>query len=208
MSYWLQISAGDGPDECGLAVSLLAEHIQKQADKLNSKYQILKVIPGDNKSCFKSVLLSFENSAEAFLEQWAGTIQWTCPSPFRKNHKRKNWFISVELIKPTVYEDFRDSDIKIEITKASGPGGQHVNKTESAVRVTHLPTGITASSSEERSQHMNKKLALARLKSLLDGFNSEQRESKEKEIWQTHKHLERGNPKKIFLGPKFLEKRL
>jgi peptide chain release factor len=82
--------------------------------------------------------------------------------------------------------------------RASGPGGQHVNRTESAVRVTHLPTGLQASASEERSQHRNRKLALARLGAKLEGLKDQQQGEAGRRRWRAHHALERGNPAHVF----------
>jgi len=78
--------------------------------------------------------------------------------------------------------------------RASGPGGQHVNRTESAVRVTHIDTGLQASASEERSQHRNRKLALARLAEKIRQSREQQNAGKKEELWRGHRELERGNP--------------
>jgi peptide chain release factor len=85
--------------------------------------------------------------------------------------------------------------------RASGPGGQHVNRTESAVRVTHLPTGVQASAMEERSQHRNRKLALARLVQRLKELDEDRIGESRKEGWRKHRELERGNPVRIFPAP-------
>ena len=93
---------------------------------------------------------------------------------------------------------FDPQDVRFETMRASGPGGQHVNRTESAVRVTHVPTGLQASASEERSQHRNKALAVARLSRKLEGLKDQQRSAAERERWQAHQALERGNPVRVF----------
>lgn len=90
--------------------------------------------------------------------------------------------------------------------RASGAGGQHVNTTDSAVRVTHLPTGITAFAQEERSQHMNKTLAISRLSAILKAKELEGQRQKDREKRSLHKDLERGNPVRIFHGIEFEEK--
>jgi peptide chain release factor len=93
---------------------------------------------------------------------------------------------------------FDAKDVKWETMRASGPGGQHVNRTESAVRVTHLPTGIQASAAEERSQHRNRKLALARLAQKLAEVDAKQHGEAREKRWRAHQELERGNPVRVY----------
>jgi peptide chain release factor len=87
--------------------------------------------------------------------------------------------------------------------RSSGPGGQHVNRTESAVRITHVPTGIVAVAREERSQHRNRSLALARLAAALTGREREADRAAERERWSRHDALERGNPIRVYVGERF-----
>ncbi|MDR0865710.1 MAG: peptide chain release factor H, partial [Candidatus Symbiothrix sp.] len=81
--------------------------------------------------------------------------------------------------------------------KASGPGGQHVNKTESAVRVTHIPSGISVMASENRSQLQNKKQAIERLRIKLAAYEQERMLALNQDNWQNHNELERGNPVRV-----------
>ena len=97
------------------------------------------------------------------------------------------------------------SGVTFEAMRASGPGGQHVNKTESAVRATHKPSEFVATAREERSQVMNKKLALARLAGLLTAGNTAALEDATRDRWQTQNALERGAPKRTFKGEAFRE---
>ena len=93
---------------------------------------------------------------------------------------------------------FDPQDVRFETMRASGPGGQHVNRTESAVRVTHVPTGLQAGASEERSQHRNKRLAPARVSRRLEDLNDQRRSEAERSRWRAHQALERGNPVRVF----------
>ena len=87
--------------------------------------------------------------------------------------------------------------------RASGPGGQHVNKTDSAVQATHKPTGLQVSASDERSQHANKKRALEKLEAILISRQQESARKQKQQHWQKHGELERGNPVKVFVGKEF-----
>jgi len=91
-------------------------------------------------------------------------------------------------------------EVCFETMRTSGPGGQHVNKTESAVRATHLPTGLSVVAREERSQHQNKRLALAKLAQLLRERDRAAGKRAQHELWNQHNLLECGNPVRTFVG--------
>ena len=96
--------------------------------------------------------------AEALAQRWLGTLQWIGNSPVRPKHPRKNWYIGVFRL-PQIPALPDDDSIHFETCRAGGKGGQHVNKTDSAVRATHLATGVSVRVESERSQHANKKRA-------------------------------------------------
>ena len=153
------------------------------------------VEPGPERDTAQSILLELSGDyAAAFAKSWEGTVQWTARSPFRPEHKRKNWFVGISVTHPPKETALHAKDIRWEVMRASGPGGQHVNKTESAVRVTHLLSGTQATASEERSQYRNRKLALARLLERLYLLQKQEEAGKKGELWRTHRELERGNP--------------
>lgn len=174
---WLLLTAGRGPDECRMAVEGLSRILLAEAAGFG---------------------------VEALARSWEGTVQWICPSPIRPGWGRKNWFIGISrLSPPPPSQDLKDRDLRIETMRSSGPGGQHVNTTESAVRITHLPTGTVALAREERSQHRNRALALARLTAALDGLKSATDRAAGGERWSHHDALERGNPIRIHVGERF-----
>jgi len=197
---WLQVSAGQGPVECAWAVLQVVEKMRESAASAGVELTTLDVMPGPRPGTSQSVLLSLRGGEAVgpFLATWRGTIQWVARSPFRPEHKRKNWFVGVEILTPPPDASFDSREVRFETMRASGPGGQHVNRTESAVRVTHLPTGVQASASEERSQHRNKKLALARLAARLEQRHHERHAEASRTRWQAHHTLERGNATRIF----------
>ena len=94
-------------------------------------------------------------------------------------------------------------ELRIDTMRSSGPGGQHVNKTSSAVRITHLPTGISVVAQEERSQHRNRALAMARLAKVFELSAEDAKNEKTKELWLQHWDLERGNEIQTYIGPEF-----
>ena len=218
---WIQISSGKGPDECELAVSLFLESYKNECKKIKLKVAIIDAIPGCISGNLKSVLLSLEDienlnvmasnephSAKAINEIISGTILWTCNSPYRLNHKRKNWFINIEVFKNPDKLNFFEKDVRFESMRSSGPGGQNVNKVETAVRALHIPSGLIVTASEERSQLMNKKLALSRLSMLIEEKNTENFSNHKKKMWVQHNTLERGNPFRIYEGKEFRLKQI
>ena len=206
---WLQITSGSGPAECALAVAKILPVIHKQAKQCDITTRLIEATKGQHKDTLLSALLSCEGAKSAvFARQWQGTHQWICKSPFRPHHKRKNWFIGISLLSPLQTENpvIEARDIAVQTYRSSGPGGQHANKTDSAVRIIHKPTRIMITAQAERSQHMNKKLALARLAAMLETMQQARQSEQDFESWLKHKQLERGNPIKVFVGTKFTER--
>ena len=105
---------------------------------------------------------------------------------------------------PDVAEDMQ---LCFKTFRSGGKGGQHVNKVETGVRVIHIPTGISVVSTEARSQHMNKKLAINRLCDILSEKNLENRQKEKELAWLEHTRLERGNPVRIYEGMKFIRRK-
>ena len=200
----IQITAGKGPAECCYAVSRLAPILMREAEKQQLNVEILDTTDGRDNKGYKSMLLSVEgDQVEPFIAQWEGTIQWIAESPFRKGHKRKNWFVGLFSIDQPDDEIINDKDYKIEVMRASGPGGQHVNKTESAVRITHIPLGISAIAQDQRSQIRNRSLAFARLQIKLEERAEQSKTQAQQDQWQRHNELERGNPVRVYVGRDF-----
>ncbi len=200
---WLQITSGRGPEECALFVGKLSRVILESARSSVLRAEVLDRQPAQKRECYLSVLLKIDgHAAEEFAAKWQGTHQWICQSPFRPNHKRKNWFIGVDgLVVPQIGGGRLDpAEVEFTSLRASGPGGQHVNATDSAVRAMHRSSGLTVLAREERSQHMNKKLALARLAEKLAVEAREKQDSARKDQWSRHNELERGNPVRVFKG--------
>lgn len=195
---WLQITAGQGPAECALAVVKVLEEVRWEALVLALTVRVVEIEPGEVDGTISSALLHVAgDGVDAFLRSWEGSVQWIARSPYRPGCKRKNWFIGIEAMAPVEETHFDPKEVRVETMRASGAGGQHVNRTESAVRVTHVPSGIQASASEERSQHRNRKLAMARLARKLVNANASQHAQAREQRWAAHQRLERGNPIRV-----------
>lgn len=200
----LQLSSAQGPEECCLAVAKGLQKLMKEAEQFNLSLSILEQEAGRYSDTLRSVLLSVEGEqTDQLIERWVGTVQWICQSPYRPKHGRKNWFIGVACFDGV--KSISDSEIKFETMRSSGAGGQHVNKTDSAVRATHLATGLSVKVQTERSQHANKRLAILLLSQKLDS----QRQSMASEHKATrrlfHHQIERGNAIRVFKGLNFIE---
>ena len=200
---WIQLSSGRGPAECEMAVARISDLLCAEAVKAQLEADIIDF--HQSRHGLLSALIRIDgDEAEMFAAAWHGTMQWICPSPLRSKGSRKNWFITGDVIRPPGPEQvFAERDLKFEACRASGPGGQHINKTNSAVRLTHLPTGLVTQAQEERSQHRNKALAMARLSALLEARSDEVVKQTDRARWEAHDDLVRGNPIRVYTGAKF-----
>jgi peptide chain release factor len=205
MKHYLQITSGQGPDECCLAVLKTAEVIMKEAKEENISVQI---IDESSKKGDSILLLLNGDAIDAFINHWEGSVLWIVTSPYRPNHKRKNWYLWIEYFCfETTKSNIDVKDVVFQTMKSSGPGGQHVNTTDSAVRATHVPSGLIVKASEERSQHLNKKLAFERLQYLMHQKEKDQQHQLQNQQWKNHQNIVRGNPIRTFVGMNFIEKK-
>lgn len=193
----IQISSGQGPEECELAVGLFYQALRREVEEI----QMVSCVKG-RRGGFSSVVLE----AEADWSGLEGSVLWVCKSPLRPGHKRKNWYIDVSILEE-IPRISKEMQVHFETFRSGGKGGQNVNKVETGVRVVHIPTGIAVVSTEARSQHMNKQIALNRLCDILADRDL-QCARREKELaWMEHNRLERGNPVRIYEGREFVRRR-
>ncbi|WP_162043411.1 peptide chain release factor H [Undibacterium sp. YM2] len=207
---YLQITANTGPAECCLAVAKALQLFNKEAAKAGVTARIIEQVDGPYAGSLRSALLELttdknEDAVQKLAQAWEGSLLWICNSPYRLGHKRKNWFLGCKVFQAG--STMPESEIRYEATRASGPGGQHVNKTDSAIRATHIATGISVKVQTERSQHANKRLAAQLLSSkLADLHAAKERDSKAERRMQHH-DTERGNAKRVFVGMDFKEQK-
>ncbi|MDR2088452.1 MAG: peptide chain release factor H, partial [Clostridiales Family XIII bacterium] len=185
----LQLSSGQGPAECELAVAKLLCALTREFPGI----AVIEKTEGSRAGCYRSVRIACETDL-SFLE---GTVQWICQSPFRPHHRRKNWFVDVSLCGRAEEEGFDDAHVRFETFRSGGKGGQHVNKVETGVRAVHAPTGLSAVSTDERSQYMNKRIALERLREAVRLRNEESAGAVKSQNRLEHTRIVRGNPVRV-----------
>lgn len=201
---YLHISAGRGPAECCWVVAQVVKRLIELAKSKRIGYEIVSRVPGTEMGTLSSclILLKGDRIKDSFKD-WEGTIQWIGKSHYRKFHKRKNWFVGASLYAGSSKLSLNESDIRYQSFRASGPGGQHRNKVETAVRATHNVSGLTVTATESKSQHQNKKLALEKMKAAFELHEVEMMQKQLDDQWKEHLSLKRGNPVKVFKGSGF-----
>ena len=174
----------------------------EQAKGLGYKAELVEHEEGPENGCMFSATLAVEGEdIKSLKNEWEGSILWVAQkNRFRPWHRRKNYFVGVHFIKPLESTLINEREITYETMRASGPGGQNVNKVETAVRATHVPSGISVSASDMRSQSQNKKLAHERLLMKLSSLEDDKQLQHDRAVWMNHNTLERGNPIKMFKG--------
>ena len=181
---FVDINAGaGGTDSCDFALILLRMY-DRFANLKNFKVEIVSMIDGEEAGIKSATLKISGNFAFGWLRTESGVHRLVRISPFNANDKRQTSFASVWVYPEadeTINIDINEKDLRIDTFRASGAGGQHVNKTDSAVRITHLPTNIVAQCQSDRSQIKNRAEAMKMLKSRLLDLEIKKRKALQEE---------------------------
>lgn len=202
----LLLTSGRGPAECRIALARVLDVLIREAEGKGIIVDVASGSDPDGHGPASAIAIVDGPDASAFAASWTGSIQWIAQSPVRPHHKRKNWYIGILMLEASAATaaPLAPSEVRFETFRAGGPGGQHQNRTESAVRAVHMPTGFSVVARDGPSQHRNKAIALERLAALLKLSSELATITDQQTIQSGHDRLERGRPVRRFRGPRFV----
>ncbi len=177
---YLEVHAGAGGTEAQDWAMMLTRMYARWAERRGYKVEWLEESPGEEAGIKSATLKVMGLNAYGWLKTESGVHRLVRISPFDSQARRHTSFASVwvyPVVDETIDIDIQDKDLRIDTYRASGAGGQHVNKTESAIRITHMPTGIVVACQTDRSQHRNRAMAMAMLKARMYEAELQRREA-------------------------------
>jgi peptide chain release factor 2 len=181
----MTINPGAGGTESQDWAQILMRMYMRWSEQNGYKVEVVDLLPGEEAGIKSATLMISGPYAYGYLKGEAGVHRLVRISPFDANKRRHTSFAAI-LVYPEITDDIEveinDDDLRIDTYRASGAGGQHVNKTDSAVRITHLPTNIVVSCQNERSQHKNKAVAMSLLKARIFALKKKEQDDKLDEI--------------------------
>ncbi len=185
---FVDIQAGSGGTEAQDWAEMLLRMYLRWGERKGFKTELIEVSPGEVAG-IKSATIRFEGPyAYGWLRTETGVHRLVRKSPFDSGNRRHTSFASVFVspeIDDSIEVEINPADLRIDVYRASGAGGQHVNRTESAVRITHLPTGIVVQCQNDRSQHKNKDQAMKQLKAKLYELELQKRNAEAQALEET-----------------------
>jgi peptide chain release factor 2 len=192
----ISLHAGAGGTEAQDWVSMLMRMYTRYCERAGYKVEVMDFLAGDEAGV-KSVTLSIEGiNAYGYLKSEKGVHRLVRISPFDANGRRHTSFASADVLPQVEYDDeveINPDDLRVDTYRSGGKGGQHLNKTDSAVRITHIPTGIVVQCQDERSQHSNKDKAMRLLRAKLLELKLQEQEKEMAELRGDQQEIGWGN---------------